>query len=97
MIELARLNAGLDVAISHSVEQFVAERDRRAAAERDRAGAALADRERQYRELFEAMIEAYCVIEMVFDERGQAVDFRYLETNPAFVRHATRDMKGMRI
>ncbi|HET9598444.1 MAG TPA: hypothetical protein VFP65_22840 [Anaeromyxobacteraceae bacterium] len=65
--------------------------------ERDRAESALAESERKYRELFESMIEAYCVIEMILDERGQAVDFRYVETNPAFVKHATRPMLGMRI
>jgi signal transduction histidine kinase/ActR/RegA family two-component response regulator len=37
VVELARLNAGLDVALSDSVAEFVAERDRRIAVERNRA------------------------------------------------------------
>ncbi|HYD43399.1 MAG TPA: ATP-binding protein [Anaeromyxobacter sp.] len=39
ILELARLNAGLDVALTDSIEEFVAERDRRAAADRKRADA----------------------------------------------------------
>ena len=53
--------------------------------------------EQRRRDLFESMIEAYCVIEMIFSEDGRAIDFRYLETNPAFVRHATQPMLGKRI
>ncbi len=37
VVELARLNAGLDIALSESVAEFVAERDRRVAVERNRA------------------------------------------------------------
>jgi PAS domain S-box-containing protein len=75
-------------------------REREAVAEaagRRRAAEALAASEGRLRELFDSMLEAYCVIEMIFDERGVPVDFRYLETNPAFVRHATQPMLGRRI
>ena len=65
--------------------------------ERKRSEAALRESERRLREIFESMAEAYCVIEMIFDENGGAVDFRYLETNPAFVKHATQPMLGKRI
>jgi PAS domain-containing protein len=58
---------------------------------------ALGESERRLRELFDSMLEAYCVIEMIFDENGVAVDFRYQETNPAFVRHAGQPMAGRRI
>jgi PAS domain S-box-containing protein len=57
----------------------------------------LRESEKKYRELFESMIEAYCVIELIFDAAGKAVDFRYLQTNPAFERHATQPMLGKRI
>ncbi|HEY6126322.1 MAG TPA: GAF domain-containing protein, partial [Steroidobacteraceae bacterium] len=43
--------------------------------------------EARYRQMFEALIEGFCSIEMVFDERGKAVDYRFLEVNPAFERH----------
>ena len=45
------------------------------------------DAAEQYRHLFESIDEAFCVIEMIFDAAGRAVDYRFLETNPAFERH----------
>ena len=38
----------------------------------------------RYRALFEAIDEGFCLIEMLFDEAGQPVDYRFLEANPAF-------------
>jgi PAS domain S-box-containing protein len=49
-----------------------------------RARQAIAASEARYRTLFESMDEAFCVIEMIFDDAGRPVDFHYLETNPAF-------------
>jgi PAS domain-containing protein len=72
-------------------------RDERRRAEAPPADDALRETERRHRDLFESIIEAYCVIEMIFGEDGRAIDFRYLETNPAFVRHATQPMLGKRI
>ncbi len=42
--------------------------------------------EERYRYLFEAMDEGFCVIEMILDEQGQPIDYRFLEINPAFER-----------
>jgi signal transduction histidine kinase len=39
----------------------------------------------RYRALFEAIDRGFCVIEVLFDEAGNAVDYRFLETNPRFV------------
>ncbi len=64
---------------------------------RARAEAALRESEQRYRELFDSLIEAYCVIEMIFDDDGEPVDFSYLETNAAFIRHAGQPMLGKRI
>ena len=44
-------------------------------------------REARYRMLLDAIDEGFCVVELVFDERGEAVDHRILEANPAFERH----------
>ena len=43
--------------------------------------------EERYRTLFEAVDEGVCIIEMVRDAGGAATDYRFLEANPAFVRH----------
>ena len=40
--------------------------------------------EANYRTLFETLIEGFCTIEVIFDARGEAVDYRFLEINPAF-------------
>ncbi len=58
VVELARLNAGLDVAISGAIVQFVAERDRRAAKERERNQLALRASEERLRALVQASSDA---------------------------------------
>ena len=39
----------------------------------------------RYRALFESIDAGFCVIEMLFDDAGTPVDYRFVETNPAFV------------
>ena len=46
--------------------------------------------EEKYRRLFNTMDEGFCVIELLFDAAGRAVDYRYLDVNDAFVRHVGR-------
>jgi PAS domain S-box-containing protein len=43
--------------------------------------------EERYRTLFESIDEGVCVIEMLYDAAGMPSDYRFLETNPAFVKH----------
>ena len=43
--------------------------------------------ESKYRTLFESIDEGFCVAEIIFDERGAAADYRFVEVNPAFERH----------
>lgn len=52
---------------------------------------ALRRSEERYRTLIELMDQAFCVIEMLYDEQGRPVDFRYLEGNPAFVKQSGLD------
>ena len=52
--------------------------------ERKQAEAALRNSEERYRTLFDSIDEGYCIIEMIFDERGKPVDYRFLEINPSF-------------
>ncbi len=40
----------------------------------------------RYRDLFENIDDGFCIIEMVFDEQGQAIDYRFLECNSCFER-----------
>jgi PAS domain S-box-containing protein len=51
------------------------------------AAARLARSEQRYRALIETMNEGFCVLQMLFDEAGHPSDYRFLETNPAFVKH----------
>lgn len=59
-----------------------------AAVERARAEAAVRASEARYRTLFMSMDEGFCTIEMLFDPHGNAVDYRYLDMNPAFSRQS---------
>ncbi len=52
----------------------------------ERARAELAASEAKYRELFTAIDEGFCVIDLLFDGAGRPIDYRFVETNPAFVQ-----------
>ncbi len=41
-----------------------------------------------YRAVFDTVEDALCLIEMMFDDRGRPVNYRFLEVNAAFERHA---------
>jgi PAS domain S-box-containing protein len=60
--------------------------DSSAADTRD-AREALSASEQRYRTLFEAVDQAVCVIEMIYDAEDKPIDYRFLETNRAFERH----------
>lgn len=45
---------------------------------------ALRASEERYRTLFESMDEGFCVVKMIYNAAGDPVDYRILETNPAF-------------
>jgi PAS domain S-box-containing protein len=38
----------------------------------------------RYRFLFNSLIEGFCIVEMVFDDSGKPVDYRFLEVNETF-------------
>ncbi len=44
--------------------------------------------EERYRNLFNAMDEGFCILEMVFDTSKRPIDYRYLEVNPSFERQS---------
>ena len=43
--------------------------------------------EMRYRSLFNSIDAGFCIIEMVWDEGGVPVDYRFVEVNPAFEAH----------
>ncbi len=42
--------------------------------------------EEKYRDLFNAIDEGFCVIEVLMDDKGAGKDYRFLEVNPSFER-----------
>ncbi|GFO58382.1 hypothetical protein GMST_07070 [Geomonas silvestris] len=46
----------------------------------------LRESEERYRMLFDSLTEGFCIIEVLFDGELHPVDYRFLETNPAFER-----------
>ncbi|MCC2978812.1 PAS domain S-box protein [Sphingomonas sp. IC4-52] len=56
---------------------------------RARAESALRASKERYRALFESMDEAYAVVDVLKDETGAWVDFRFVEVNPAFIAHTS--------
>ena len=70
--ELNETNRGL-VALTLELEQRVDERT-----------AALRESERRYATLFNTLIEGFCIVEVLFDADDRAIDYRFLEVNPAF-------------
>ena len=54
--------------------------------------------EEKYRTLFESIDEGYCIIEMLFDQDGKPVDYRFVDMNPAFERQSgLHDALGKRM
>jgi len=42
--------------------------------------------EAKYQALFESIDDGFCIVEVIFDRHDKAVDYRFLEVNPAFER-----------
>jgi PAS domain S-box-containing protein len=54
--------------------------------------------EARYRMMFDTLIEGFCIIEVIFDAANKAVDYRFLEINPAFERQTgIQDAQGKRM
>lgn len=66
--------------------------------QRKRNEAAIRESEEKYRTLFDSIDEGFCIIEMIFDERGKAVDYTFIDLNGAFERHSGLvNAKGKRL
>jgi len=66
------------------VFSIVLGRQRKFIQEVAQANASLMYSEERYRMLFNSMDEGFCVIEMLYDADGKAIDYRFLEINHAF-------------
>lgn len=57
--------------------------------------AALRASEQKYHDLFETLIEGFCIVEVLYDADSQPIDYRFLEVNPAFAEHTgLHDARG---
>lgn len=54
---------------------------------RKQADYALRNSEERYRALFNSIDEGFCIIDMIFNLEGTAIDYRFVEVNPAFAKH----------
>jgi PAS domain S-box-containing protein len=52
--------------------------------EQIQTAATLRQSEERYRMLFESIDQSFCLCEMLFDENGEPIDYRFLEVNPIF-------------
>lgn len=67
--------------------------------QRNEVEEALRRSEVRYRTLFDSIDEGFCIIQIIFDDGGKPVDYRFLETNPAFERltgHVNAQGKSIR-
>lgn len=69
-----------DLRVTLKMALYVAKVD----AERRRAEKRSLENERQYRDLFDSMLDGFALHEMIFDEDGTPQDYRFLKVNPAF-------------
>jgi signal transduction histidine kinase len=54
--------------------------------------------EAQYRNLFDSMIEGFCIIEVLFDYKNTAIDYRFLDVNAAFEKQTNiKNARGKRV
>ena len=62
------------------------------------AEGALRESEKRYHTLFDTIDEGFCVVEVIFDEKGKPVDYRFLEVNGAFEKQTGLiDAQGKRM
>ncbi len=59
-----------------------------AAVERAKAEEGLRKSEEKYRTLFDTIDQGFCIIEMIFNDNGKPVDYRFLEINPVFEKQS---------
>ena len=48
----------------------------------------LRESEKRYRDLFNSIDEGFCIIEVLFDDNGKPVDYKFLECSPSFEKQS---------
>lgn len=66
----------------NEITAFVLDNSQRKQSER-----ALQDAVEKYRLLFNSIDQGFGIIELIYDDEGKAVNFRYIETNPTMEQH----------
>ncbi|MCP4536949.1 MAG: PAS domain S-box protein [Chloroflexi bacterium] len=68
-------------------------------ARKDAALKALRQSQERYQVLFDRMLDGYALHEIICDDDGRAIDYRFLDINPAFERFTglSRDIIGKRV
>jgi PAS domain S-box-containing protein len=56
--------------------------------ERSVAEAELKESEHRYHTLFNSIDEGFCILDVIFNAQGKAIDFRYLEVNSSFEKQS---------
>jgi len=62
--------------------------------ERRRRESVRRESDRHYQSLYQHLDAGFAICELIYDEAGQAVDYRYLDVNPAFERLTTLPVKN---
>ncbi|MBC7719750.1 MAG: response regulator [Chitinophagaceae bacterium] len=68
--------------LENSIERF------HLLASRQAAESALRISELRYRTLFNSIDEGYCIVEMIFDNAGQVIDYQFLEVSQSFEKQS---------
>ncbi len=61
------------------------------------AETALRQSEERFRTILETVDAAFAIVQVIFDEQDEPIDYRFLEANPAFERQAGVDLRGKRV
>ncbi len=82
--------AGFYCSVTETTQKLLAESEMR-----ERVASALERAETRYRTLFDSIDEGFCIAEVKFDADGRALDYRFIEINPAFEKQTgLRDAVG---
>jgi PAS domain S-box-containing protein len=93
-----RSDDGTEAPVSISEFHAIARALKTAAIEQQQLIEALKQGEERYRTLFESIDEGFCIIELIYDERQEPVDWRFLEVNPSFEKqNGLHEVTGKRI